>query len=60
MGSCCVCYVSPDFRTVIVANMNVFGKIGLDRQPAIFIGMDLMAGRRIVLNYADASPWLAP
>lgn len=47
-------------RQIMVANMRVFGQIGLDGQPAIFIGMDLMAGRRIVMDYANASIWLAP
>jgi hypothetical protein len=47
-------------RTVMVADMNVFRKIGFDRTPAVFVGMDLMAGRRVVLNYSNAEMWLAP
>lgn len=47
-------------RQIMIADMRVFSQIGLDRAPAIFIGMDLMIGRRIVLDYAGASLWLAP
>src|SRR5262249_45833573 len=45
-------------RTVLVARMRVFGQIGLDAQAAMFVGLDLMSGRRIVLDYANASIWL--
>jgi predicted aspartyl protease len=47
-------------RQVMIADMRVFAQIGLDRTPAIFIGMDLMMGRRVVLDYAGAALWLAP
>ena len=45
---------------VLIADMRVFDQIGLERKPAIFIGMDLMSGRRIVIDYGSASLWLAP
>jgi hypothetical protein len=45
---------------VLIANMRVFKQLGLDSKPAIFIGMDLMGGRRIVIDYTSASVWLAP
>lgn len=43
---------------VLISDTRVFEEIGLARQPVVFIGMDLMAGRRIVLDYAGASLWL--
>ncbi len=45
---------------VMISDMRVFDQIGLGGQPSIFIGMDLMIGRRIVIDYASASLWLAP
>lgn len=45
---------------VLIADMRVFGQVGLERKPAIFIGMDLMSGRRIILDYGSASLWLQP
>jgi Aspartyl protease len=45
---------------VLIADMRVFEQIGLERSPAVFIGMDLMQGRRVVLDYATGSLWLAP
>ncbi|MCE9523371.1 MAG: retroviral-like aspartic protease family protein [Alphaproteobacteria bacterium] len=44
---------------IMISDMRVFDQIGLGNQPAIFIGMDLMNGRRIVIDYANASLWLA-
>lgn len=46
-------------RRVIVANMRVFDHTGLNREPAIFIGLDFMAGRRIILDYGNGSLWLS-
>jgi hypothetical protein len=45
---------------VLIANMRVFEQIGLERQPAVFIGMDMMQGRRIVIDYGAGALWLAP
>jgi hypothetical protein len=45
---------------VLIANMRVFDQIGLGAKPCIFIGMDLMQGRRVILDYGSASLWLAP
>lgn len=45
---------------VMISDMRVFDQIGLANDPAIFVGMDLMIGRRIVIDYANASLWLAP
>jgi predicted aspartyl protease len=47
-------------RQIMIADMRVFEQIGFSRSPAIFIGMDLMAGRRIVLDYGNATLALAP
>lgn len=47
-------------RQCMVAAMHVFEQIGLDQSPAIFIGLDMMAGRRVILDYANASLYLAP
>lgn len=47
-------------RSVMIANMRVFAQIELERQPAIFFGMDMIAGRRIVLEYGSAAIWLSP
>ena len=44
--------------SVMISDMRVFDQIGIGNQPAIFIGMDLMEGRRIVIDYAGASLWL--
>lgn len=45
-------------RRVLIARMHVFEQIGLDDGPTIFIGADLMASRRVILNYADAAIYL--
>jgi hypothetical protein len=45
---------------VLIADMRVFDQIGLGGKPTLFIGMDLMQGRRIVLDYAGGAMWLAP
>lgn len=47
-------------RQVMIANMRVFEQIGLDARPALFIGMDFIAGRRVILDYANATLSLAP
>jgi hypothetical protein len=47
-------------RQCMVAAMHVFEQIGLDQSPAIFIGLDMMAGRRVILDYANASLYLLP
>lgn len=47
-------------RQIMIADMRVFEQIGLARSPAIFVGMDLMAGRRVVLDYAGAALALSP
>jgi predicted aspartyl protease len=47
-------------RSVMIADMRVFAQIELDRRPAIFIGMDFLAGRRIVLEYGNAAVWIPP
>jgi hypothetical protein len=44
--------------SVMISDMRVFDQIGIGNQPAIFIGMDLMEGRRVVIDYAGASLWL--
>mgnify|MGYP001332704341 CR=1 FL=1 len=45
---------------VLIANMRVFEQIGLGGKPTLFIGMDLMQGRRLVLDYGAGAIWLAP
>ncbi len=45
---------------VLIADMRVFAQIGLQRQAAVFIGMDLMQGRRVVIDYGAGAIWLAP
>jgi predicted aspartyl protease len=47
-------------RRVFVADTPGFAEIGLDRDPAILAGMDLLGGRRIVLEYGPGVLWLAP
>jgi hypothetical protein len=47
-------------RQCMIATMHVFELIGLDDSPAIFFGLDMMAGRRIILDYANASLYLKP
>ena len=39
----------------MISDMRVFDQIGIGSGPAIFLGMDLMAGRRIIIDYANAS-----
>lgn len=46
-------------RQIMIADMRVFAQIGLERVPALFIGMDLMGGRRIVLDYGNGTIGLA-
>jgi Aspartyl protease len=45
---------------VLIANMRVFEQIGLHKKPAVFVGMDLMQGRRVVIDYGEGAMWLAP
>jgi len=47
-------------RRVLVAHMRVFEQVGLDDTPTIFIGDDVMGGRRIILDYGNAALYLAP
>jgi predicted aspartyl protease len=45
---------------VLIARMHVFEQVGLADTPTLFIGDDLMAGRRIILDYGNAALYLAP
>ena len=47
-------------QRVLVAHMRVFEQVGLDDTPTIFIGDDVMGGRRIILDYGNAALYLAP
>lgn len=47
-------------RRVLVSEMHVFEQVGLDRSPCIFIGADFMVRRRVIIDYAQASLYLAP
>jgi predicted aspartyl protease len=44
-------------RPVLVSDMPVFEKIGLNQVPSVFVGLDLLKGRRIVLEYGTGSIW---
>lgn len=46
-------------RRVLIARMHVFEQVGLDGRPTIFIGADMMAGRRVILDYHGAALYLA-
>lgn len=46
-------------RNVLISNIKVFEHIGHGKKPVIFIGMDLMAQRRVIIDYAGASLWLS-
>ncbi len=46
-------------RRVLIARMHVFEQIGLDDTPTIFIGADLMAARRVILDYGNSALYLA-
>lgn len=46
-------------RRVLIARMHVFEQIGLDDTPTVFIGADLMAGRRVILDYGNSALYLA-
>lgn len=46
-------------RQIMIADMRVFAQIGLERVPALFVGMDLMGGRRVVLDYGNGTIALA-
>lgn len=43
---------------VMISEMRVFEHIGLTKQPALFFGMNLLQGRRIIIDYGNASIWL--
>lgn len=43
---------------VMISEMRVFDQIALSKQPALFFGMNLLAGRRFILDYGNASLWL--
>ncbi|NOT41040.1 MAG: hypothetical protein HOP13_11150 [Alphaproteobacteria bacterium] len=45
-------------RRVLIARMHVFEQVGLDDRPTIFVGADLMAGRRVILDYHGAALYL--
>jgi len=47
-------------RRLMISNMRVFSRIGLDGRPAFFVGMDLVGNRRIILDYANATVSLHP
>jgi predicted aspartyl protease len=47
-------------RRVLIARMHVFEQVGLDDAPTIFIGNDLMGGRRVILDYGNGALFLAP
>jgi hypothetical protein len=46
-------------RSVLITDMRVFEQIGHGRKPMIFVGMDLMRQRRVIIDYAGASLWLS-
>lgn len=46
-------------RDVLISDIKVFEHIGHGTKPIIFIGMDLMAHRRVIIDYAGASLWLS-
>ncbi|MDZ4870422.1 MAG: retropepsin-like aspartic protease [Alphaproteobacteria bacterium] len=46
-------------RDVLISDIKVFEQIGHGTKPIMFIGMDLMANRRVIIDYADASLWLS-
>lgn len=46
-------------RDVLISDIKVFDYIGHGTKPIIFIGMDLMAHRRVIIDYAGASLWLS-
>ncbi len=46
-------------RNVLISNIKVFEYIGHGKKPVMFIGMDLMANRRVIIDYAGASLWLS-
>lgn len=45
-------------RRVLISPLRVLNEIGLGDSPAVFIGMDLLSGRRIVFDYASGSVWI--
>jgi hypothetical protein len=45
-------------RNVLISDIRVFDQIGHGTKPIMFIGMDLMAHRRVIIDYEGASLWL--
>lgn len=45
-------------RQIMVSEMPGFHELGLGSRPAVFVGMDLLAGRRIVFDYGAGEIWL--
>src|SRR5262249_12680771 len=46
-------------RSMLITDIRVFEQIGYGRKPITFIGMDLMAHRRVIIDYAGASLWIS-
>jgi hypothetical protein len=46
-------------RSVLISDIRVFEQIGHGTKPIMFVGMDLMAHRRVIIDYAGASLWLS-
>ncbi len=46
-------------RNVLISDIRVFDQIGYGTKPIIFLGMDLMSNRRVIVDYAGASLWLS-
>jgi hypothetical protein len=46
-------------RSVLIADMRVFDHIGHGQTPVIFLGMDMMMHRRVIIDYPNASLWLS-
>lgn len=45
-------------RRVLISPLRVLNEIGLGGTPTVFIGMDLLSGRKIVFDYASGSVWI--
>ena len=46
-------------RRVLVSDMRVFAQVGLDDRPTLFLGIDMMTNRRVILDYAGGALWLS-
>lgn len=44
---------------VLISDIRVFDKMGHGTKPMIFLGMDLMNHRRVIIDYAGAALWLS-